>query len=111
MRHLLPNPRPRHPNILLAPNLPLPTTQPLHLLLVINGNEHLLYTCQVVREVFLKAASHEGACCVAAGEEVVVAAWAVHHVVCGDVEDGAVNGEVDREGGIAAVVESELLGG
>jgi len=111
MRYLLPNPRPRHPYILLAPDFPLPTAQPPNLFLVINGDKHLLYTREIVRQVFLKTARHEGARCVAAGEEVVVAAGAVHHAVCGDIEDGAVHGEVDGEGRVGAVVEGEVGGG
>lgn len=105
MRHLLPNTRPRHPNILLAPDLPLPTTQPPNLLSIIDRDKHLLYTREIVREIFLETARHESARRVAAGEEVVVPPGAVHHAVCRDVEDGAVHGEVDGEGGVGAVVE------
>lgn len=111
MLHLLPNLPPSHPNILLAPNLPLPTTQRLNLLLIVNGDKHLLGAGEVVREVFLETARDEGARGVAAGEEVVVARGTVHHAVGGDVEDGAVDGEVDGEGGVGAVVEGELGGG
>ena len=111
MLHLLPNLPPSHPNILLAPNLPLPTTQRLNLLLIVNGDKHLLGAGEVVREVFLETARDEGARGVAAGEEVVVSRGAVHHAVGGDVEDGAVDGEVDGEGAVGAIVEGELGGG
>ena len=111
MLHLLPNLPPSHPNILLAPNLPLPTTQRLNLLLIVNGDKHLLGAGEVVREVFLETARDEGARGVAAGEEVVVARGTVHHAVGGDVEDGAVDGEVDGEGAVGAIVEGELGGG
>lgn len=59
----------------------------------------------------METARHEGARRVAASEEVVVPAGAVHHAVCGDVEDGAVNSKVDGEGGVGAVVESQVGGG
>lgn len=111
MLHLLLNLSPSHPNILLAPNLPLSTTQRSNLPLVIHRDKHLLDTGEVVREVFLKAARDEGARGVAAGEEIVVPRRTVHHAVGGDVEDGAVDGEVDGEGGVGAVVEGELGGG
>ena len=111
MLHLLSNLRPSHPNILLAPNLPLPTTQPLNFLLLVHGDEHLLHAGEVVREILLETARDEGARGVAAGEEVVVSRGTVHHAVGGDVEDGAVDGEVDGEGGVSAVVEGELGGG
>lgn len=110
MRHLLPNTRPRHPHILLAPDFPLPTTQPPNLLLIIDRDKHLLHARQIVREVLLETTRHESARRVAAGEEVVVPAGAVHHAVCGDVEDGAVDGEIDGEGGVGAVVEGEAGG-
>ena len=111
MLHLFPNLRPSHPNILLAPNLPLPTTQPLNIFLVVHRDKHLLDTGELVREILLETARDKGARGVAAGEEVVVARGAVHHAVGGDVEDGAVDGEVDGEGGVGAVVEGELGGG
>ena len=63
-----------------------------------------------MREVFLETARDEGARGVAAGEEVVVSRGTVHHAVGGDVEDGAVDGEVDGEGGVGAVVKGELGG-
>ena len=110
MRHLLPNPRPRHPHILLAPDLPLSTTQSPNLFLIINRNKHLLYTGEIVCQVFLETARNEGARCVAASEEIVVAAGAIHHAVCGDVEDGAVYGEVDGEGGVGAIVKGKVRG-
>lgn len=111
MLHLLSNLRPSHPNILLAPNLPLPTTQPLNFLLVVHRDKHLLHAGEVVREILLETARDEGARGVAAGEEVVVSRGAVHHAVGGDVEDGAVDGEVDGEGAVGAIVEGELGGG
>lgn len=110
MLHLLPNLPSSHPNILLAPNLSLPTTQPLSFLLVVYRDKHLLDTGEVVREIFLKTARDEGARGVAAGEEIVVARGTVHHAVGGDVEDGAVDSEVDGEGGVGAVVKGELGG-
>jgi hypothetical protein len=42
---------------------------------------------------------------------LVAAAGAVGARIGGDVKDGAVDGEVDWEGGVAAVVEGELGGG
>ena len=64
-----------------------------------------------MREILLETARDEGARGVAAGEEVVVSRGAVNHAVGGDVEDGAVDGEVDGEGAVGAIVEGELGGG
>ena len=108
MRHLLMHPRPRQPAVLLAAHLLLPGGHLRIIPLIINRDEHLLDAVQIRRQVLLEAARDEGARGVAAGEEVVIAAGAVHHSVCRDVEDGAVDGEVDREGGVRAVVEGEL---
>lgn len=95
----------------LAPDLALAAAQLPVLLLVVDGDEHLLDAVQVRGQVLLEAARDEGAGGVAAREEVVAAAGPVHGAVGGDVEDGAVDGEVDGEGGVGAVVEGELLGG
>ena len=98
------------PNIPLAPNLLLPGAQPLHIILIVDGNKHLLDAGQVVREILLETPRHERTSGVAAGEKVVVAAGTIHHAICGHVEDGAVNGQVDGEGRVCAVVEGELRG-
>lgn len=114
MRDLLPDTLPRKPQILLALGDLLRAqrgTAPLLLLDIINRHKHLLHTPHVGGEVFLETARHEGAGGIAAGEEVVVAAGAVDEWVGGDVEDGAVDGEVDGEGRVGAVVGGELVGG
>ena len=59
----------------------------------------------------IEAAGYKGAGGVAAGEEVVGSAWAVEVWGGGDVVDGAVEGEVDGDGGEGAVVEGEFGGG
>lgn len=107
--HLLPHLAQRHPPILLPPNLPLPTAQLLVFLLILKGDEHLLHTRKVMREVLLETARHKRTSCIPAREEVVAAARAVDEPVSGDVEDGAVDGDVDGEGGVGAVVEGELV--
>lgn len=111
MLHLRAHHRLRLPRLPLTPDLPLPAAQLRVLFLVIDGDIHLLDTVQIRGKVLLETARDESARGVAAGEEVVAPARAVHHGVGGDVEDGAVDGEVDGEGGVGAVVEGELVGG
>jgi hypothetical protein len=77
----------------------------------VDGDEHLLDAAQVRDGVFGEAACQEGTCCVAPGEEVVAAAWAVGGGRARDIVDGAVDGEVDGLGWVAAVVGLELCVG
>lgn len=111
MGHGLMNPLPGDPNVLLPPHLPLPATQPLLLLGIINWDKHLLDAAHIRREILLEAPGHEGARGISPREEVVVAAGAVDERVRGHVVDGAVDGEVDGEGWVGAVVEGEFGGG
>lgn len=96
------------PNIPFAPDLPLPGAQSLHIILLVDGDKHLLDAGQIMREILLETPRYERAGGITAGEKVVIASRTVHHAVGGDVEDGAIDGEVDGEGSVSAVVEGEL---
>lgn len=98
------------PNILFVPSLPLSWRESSDLLFTVNRDKHLLDARQIRREILLKAASDEGAGGVLAREEMVAPTGAVHHRVGGDIEDRPIDGEVDRERRVAAVVEGELGG-
>lgn len=91
------------------PNLPLPA----HLLLrrrdtpiyIVDRHKHFLNAPQVRRKILLKATRHERARRIAPRKEIVAPARAVDCAVGGDVEDGAVDGEVEGERVVGAVVE------
>lgn len=99
---------PSCPNIPFTPDLPLPGAQSLHIILLVDGDKHLLDAGQIMREILLETPRYERAGGITAGEKVVIASRTVHHAVGGDVEDGAIDGEVDGEGSVSAVVEGEL---
>lgn len=111
MLDLLAHARGSQPTVLLTADLHLAAAQGLQLVGIIDGDEHFLDAAQVGRQVLLEAAGDKGAGGILAREEAVVAARAVDERVGGDIEDGAVDGEVDRKGGIGAVVDGELVGG
>lgn len=108
--HRLLHRRPRKPDLPLPPDLPLRTRNPF-LLNILHGDKHFLRTDQIPRQIFLETARDEGARGVAPGEEIVAPAGPVDGRVGRDVEDGAVDGEVDGEGGVGAIVEGEFGGG
>lgn len=74
----------------------------------VDGHEHELHAAQVRVRVFGEAAREEGARGVAAREEVVASAGAVGLRGGADVVDCAVEGEVDGELWVGAVVGGEL---
>lgn len=99
---------PSESNVPFALNLPLARAQRLQILLLVNRHEHLLDTSQVMRQIVLETPCHKRTRGIPPRKEIVAAAGAVHHAVCGYVEDRAVHGQVDREGGICAVIQGEL---
>lgn len=78
---------------------------------IVQRQEHVLYASHVGRAILSKAACDKSSSGVTACEVVVGASRAVDVAPEGDVEDGAVDGDVDGLGGVFAVVGSELLGG
>lgn len=104
---MLPHLRLRKPYIPLPPDLLLRLRKLLLLLtvFVIDGDKHLLNTGQVRGEIILETPRDERAGGVPPGEETVHAPWAVDARVCRDVEDGAVQGEVDGEIWVGAIVQ------
>lgn len=70
---------------------------------VVDGQEHGLDAAQVGRAILLEAACDVGAGCVDAGKDVVGAAGTIDAATVGDVEDCAVDGQVERFLGIGAV--------
>lgn len=103
-RNSLLNLLPSQPNLSFTTDLPLRRRKTL-ILHVLHRQKHLFNTNQIRRQVILETARHEGTSRVSPCEKVVAPAWAVDCWVGGDVEDGPVDGEVDREGGVCAVVE------
>ena len=63
-----------------------------------------------MRLVLLETTRDESARGILPCEEIVVSTRSVHKRVRGDIEHGAIDGEVDREGRVGPVVEGELLG-
>lgn len=106
--HSLLNTSPRITEFLLAADLPLRRRQLL--LDIVNRHEHLLHAAQVRRQILSKAARHKCARGVPPGEEIVAPAGAVDDWIGRDVEDGPVDGEVDGQGAVGAVVEGEFAG-
>lgn len=97
-------------------DLPLPSDLPLRIrdlliLHILHGDESFFGADQIRCDIFLETARHKGAGGIMSCEEIVASAASVDGRVGGDVEDGAVHGEIDWEGGIGAIVESELGGG
>lgn len=103
------NRSPSKTHLLLPSNLPLRIRNTL-LLNILHRDEHFLGTDEIRRQVVLETARHEGAGCVAPGEEIVAPAGSVDSWIRGDVEDGAVDGEVDGQIWVGAIVEGELGG-
>lgn len=87
----------------LTTNLPLGRRKTL-ILHIIQRYEHFLDADQIRRQIFLETTRDKRARCIPSCEEVVASTWSVDGSVGGDVEDGAVDSEVDREGGIGAIV-------
>ncbi len=78
---------------------------------IILRKKHLLDTPHIRRPIRIKAARHEPATGVRAGEEMVAASRPVVFASVGDVVDGAVYSEEDGFCGIGAVVEAEVCVG
>lgn len=78
---------------------------------VVQRQEHVLHASHVGRAILGKAPCDKGPGGIAACEVVVGASGAVDVAPEGDVEDGAVDGDVDGFGRVFAVVGGELLGG
>lgn len=109
MLHLCLDHRLSFPDILLPLKLPLATGQLRVLLGVVDRDVHLLHALEIRSQILLETARNESACGIATGEEVVAAAGSVDDRVCRDIEDRAIDGNVDRQGSISAIVERELL--
>lgn len=105
MLHLCPDNCLSLPGILLSSKLPLATRQLRVLLGVVDRDIHFLHAIEIRCQVLLEAARNKGPCGVATGEEVVAAAGSVDDRVGGDIEDCTIDGEVDRQGGISAIVK------
>lgn len=95
---------PGQSNLPFTANLPLRRRKAL-ILHILHRQKHLLNPSQIRRQIILKTARYKCARCVSTGEKVVAPAWAVDRSVGGNVEDGAVDGEVDRERGVCTIVE------
>ncbi|KAL7357905.1 hypothetical protein ACKS0A_01787 [Histoplasma ohiense] len=78
------------------------------LIVVFDGDVHEFDAANVRCAVLREAASDVSARGVGTGEAVVAAALTVDTRVRGDVEDHAVDGDIDGQGGVGAVVEGEL---
>lgn len=65
------------------------------LVIILDGDVHLLDSCHVLREIVLKASRHKRPRRISSGKEMIPAARPVDARVGRDVEDGAVDGEVD----------------
>ncbi len=103
--HLLP----RLPSLFFRSCLSLSTTQ--HLCFVIfDGDVYVFSTAQVVSGVFSETPGDESTGCVSASEDVVAATGAIGFSTGRDIEDGAVDDEVDGKGRVCAVVGGEFGG-
>lgn len=96
------------PPLLLPQVLQLPTRIQAVDLRVIARDEHLFHASQVWRDIRVEAVGDESPRRVGTRKEVVRASWAVEVAPVGDIVDGAINGQVDGELGVAAVVPPEV---
>jgi hypothetical protein len=83
------------PSLSLCSGLSLSTADDF--IIVIHWNVDELRTSHVVGGIFEETASHKSACCISTSEDAVAATRTIRTTAGGDIEDGAVDGKIDRK--------------